>query len=325
MAISISGQEVSSVFRLIGNDEKSITHTMGWVLGQSEAFRKTFLRDVGYRKPHDEAPVITLQQHHAHGGYTDIELDIPNQLSLIVEAKVGWNVPSQNQLELYARRLLDESPHQKMIISVSAATQRYASASLPGEALGIPVIHRSWAEISKSVERANALTRKPVEKFILDEFHKHLKGFVSMRDINSNLTYVVVLSANNINPDRDYTWIDVVEKDQTYFHPFGINGWPALPPNYLAFRYGGQLRSVHHVEGYDVVGDLSAINPHWPAGSDEHLLYRLGPPMRPASPLPNGKIYATGRVWCALDTLLSGAYPTIADARDETQRREAAK
>lgn len=325
MAISISGQEVSSVFRLIGNDEKSITHTMGWVLGQSDAFRKTFLHDVGCVASHDEEPVLTLQQHHAHGGYTDIELDIPNQLSLIVEAKVGWNVPSQSQLELYARRLLDESPHQRMIISVSAATQRYASASLPDEALGIPVIHRSWAEISQSVERASALTRKPVEKFILDEFQKHLRGFVSMRDINSNLAYVLVLSGSNIHPDRNYTWIDIVEKDHSYFHPFGINGWPALPPNYLAFRYGGQLRSVHHVEGYDIVGDLSVINPNWQAGSGEHLLYRLGSPMRPANPLPNGRVFANGRYWCALDTLLSGAYPSIADARDETQRREAAK
>jgi hypothetical protein len=53
----------------------------------------------------------------------------------------------------------------------------------------------------------------------------------------------------------------------------------------------------------------------------DHFAYRLGPPMRPPGDVKTGKIFKNGRVWCAIDTLLSGAFATITDARDETQRR----
>lgn len=50
------------------------------------------------------------------------------------------------------------------------------------------------------------------------------------------------------------------------------------------------------------------------------MLYRLGPPMRPAVPLRSGMTYAN-RVYCALDLLLSGVCNTIKQAQEETARR----
>jgi hypothetical protein len=43
--------------------------------------------------------------------------------------------------------------------------------------------------------------------------------------------------------------------------------------------------------------------------------------MLPAREIRTGNIFRNGRVWCAIDTLLSGAFDTIGAARDETQRR----
>lgn len=79
--------------------------------------------------------------------------------------------------------------------------------------------------------------------------------------------------------------------------------------------------SVHHVDSYDVVSDLNSVNSCWPSTGMDHFVYQLGPAMVPTKEIKNGKLWATARIWCAIDTLLSGAYATIADARDETQRR----
>jgi hypothetical protein len=154
----------------------------------------------------------------------------------------------------------------------------------------------------------------------LSELIQHLKAFSSMQDESSNQVFVVSLSRTPVNQGVEYSWIDVVERDRRYFHGVG-NGWPITPPNYVAFRHGGQLQSVHHVDEYKVVVDLAEVNPLWPKTNVDQFIYSLGPPMRPARPLPNGKIWPNGRYWCAIDTLLSGAYPTVKDARDESQRR----
>jgi hypothetical protein len=95
----------------------------------------------------------------------------------------------------------------------------------------------------------------------------------------------------------------------------------AQPPNYIGFRYYGRLRSAHHIDGFDIVENLATYNPLWLETDRDHFVYRLGPPMRPVREMKTGKIFTNGRVECAIDMLLSGAFATIGDARDETKRR----
>lgn len=76
---------------------------------------------------------------------------------------------------------------------------------------------------------------------------------------------------------------------------------------------------MRHVEHAEFVAELGDRDDRWAAWSD-HMLYRLGPPMRPAAPLRSGMTYAN-RVYCALDLLLSGACDTIKHAQEETARR----
>jgi hypothetical protein len=52
---------------------------------------------------------------------------------------------------------------------------------------------------------------------------------------------------------------------------------------------------------------------------EPYFLYHLGPAIRPPQPVKNGKIYPSGRVWCALDTLLTSS--TVSEARDLTNER----
>jgi hypothetical protein len=147
-----------------------------------------------------------------------------------------------------------------------------------------------------------------------------MREFASMEQQTDNKVFVVSLSRESIHENQPYNFIDVVEKDSRYFHPVG-NHCPVQPPNYIGFRYYGKLQSVHHIDDFKVVEDLGAYNPLWPETDSDHFIYWLGPPMRPAQEIRTGNIFKSGRVWCAIDTLLSGAFATIRDAADETTRR----
>jgi hypothetical protein len=321
MTLRVFGNEPSSVFALLGKDENSVTFAMGWTLEQSIAFRELFISELlGRSVKIADGVDVDLQRHVEGGGFTDIELVRKNVCHLIIEAKRGWAIPSKQQLEKYARRLERSADGRCLIVSLSAATTRYASRHLPLRIGKVPVTHRSWADVWHLTDAAHRKASGFEEKLWLRHLSWHLKDYVSMQDPQNNSVYVVSLSAAPINEGNEYTWIDVVEQGGQYFHPVG-NRWPVVPPNYIGFRYRGELQSVHHIDSYEVVLDLSEVDPRWPATDSDHFVYRLGPAMKPMRPMRTGNIYRNGRVWCAIDTLLSGAFDTISEARDETSRR----
>jgi hypothetical protein len=143
-----------------------------------------------------------------------------------------------------------------------------------------------------------------------------------MQNQRSNLVYVVSL-AGGYPDDSDVSWIDIVYKHSRYFHPVGGSGWPVEPPNYIGFRHGGELRSVHHISGYEVVTNLHAKMPQLSRkhflNHRPHFLYRLGPAIRPDHRVKNGEIWPSGRVWAMLDLLLTAE--SVSEARDLTKAR----
>jgi hypothetical protein len=321
MILRLFGNEPDIVFALLGKDENSATFSLGWVMQKSPTFVRMLLTDLIGRRPNDKCDfVIDLQKRDAEGGFTDIELVSKSFCHLIIEAKRGWTIPSQEQLEIYSRRMTRLSKAECRIVSLSAATCDYAARRLPNQIADVLVTHRSWADIKRVAEAAHRKAGSYEEKLWLHHLGQHLEDYVSMQNPRDNLVYVVSLSAQPIKEGDDYTWIDVVEKDSRYFHPVG-NRWPVLPPNYIGFRYHGQLQAVHHIDAYEVVVDLSERNPKWPVTDADHFVYTLGPAMKPARPIRTGNIYRNHRVRCSIDTLLSGVCDTISGARDETSRR----
>ena len=141
-----------------------------------------------------------------------------------------------------------------------------------------------------------------------------------MQKKDSNMVYVVALGTQK--PDGcDITWIDIVQKYSKYFCPVGGNGWPKEPPNYIAFRYYGQLQSIHHIEGYTVSRNMHDEIPEMPdeVWENDCYIYKLGSAIVPGKTVKTGKIFRNGRVWAMLDTLLT--CDTISEARDLTQDR----
>jgi hypothetical protein len=320
MALTARGATPTSVFRLLGADENSATFALGWVLEQSAVFRDFVIAAIFKRQVDARDAVITLQTHAADGGFTDLELQAGRRFHVIVEAKRSWELPTMRQLSRYQPRLVTAGAALQRLVSVSAMTADHARRHLPRDIGGVELAHLSWRDLQRAAEKSHYLVTGFEERLWLRQLIEHLREFVAMYRLTNNLVYVVSLGTQPMVDGQSHTWIDVVAKDRCYFHPIGA-GWPAQPPNYMGFRYHGRLQSVHHVDSFDVVTNLAAFNKSWIDTESDHFVYRLGPPMTPASEVRTGNIFRNGRVWCAIDTLLSGAFHTISDARDETKRR----
>lgn len=322
--LQLRGQQIESVFELLGAKENDVSFSVGWALANSPAFLSEFIRlPVSPNCKFDIASAqIRLQQYEARKGITDIEIDIPTQLFLIIEAKRGWVLPSAQQLMTYVRRVtFKNNPARiKKLIALTECSEDYAMAHFKlREIYGIPLLPLSWKQVF-DCSRIAYKNGTHTEKRLLWELSTYFQRIMTMQKIDSNLVYVVSLGSDK-PPNWKIGWIDIVAKKSHYFHPIGgKGGWPIDPPNYLAFRYNGQLQSIHHVERYEVFTDPHEHFPEIPSDDwGPHYLYHLGPAFAPSTVVRTGKIYPSGRVWCTLDTLFTAS--TISEARDITKKR----
>ena len=316
------GTEVSSVFQLIGNLENDITKSIAWALARCPEFLKAVINEVMSLEINTQNVRIKYQEFEKNKGITDLEITDDTSFYIIIEAKRGWILPGAEQLALYSqRRNIIESPvSHKAIISMSECSEDYANAYLPFKVISdIPVNHLSWKkiyELANSAKVGSSISQKN----LLKELMRYLGGIMTMQAKESNWVYVVSLST--AKPENcDLTWIELVEKKMKYFHPFGINGWPKEPPNYIGFRYGGRLQSIYHIESYSIVKNLHDEIEEMPNVEDEyeHFVYSLGKPIIPSKVVKTGNIYASGRKWAMLDTLLTA--DTIHEASEISKQR----
>ena len=322
MTLNRYSRPVESVFTLVGNDEKAITDSLAWVLDRCPTFRRSLLKRLTGHAPRGRELTVSTQTHGEDAGFTDIEISGSSDLHLVIEAKQGWTLPSKSQLRRYASRLKKNGlpKRRNLLVSASECSGSYARLFLPVKVKGIVVRHISWREVLDICRRSRAVASSFEEKGWLSQFSEYLKGVASMQDVQSNRVYVVSLSTSEIRKGSGYTWIDVIERDESYFHPVG-NTWPTSPPNYVAFRYHGRLQSIHHVEKYKVCNRLQDEDKRWPNTNRPHFVYTLGRPIRPPLDITLGKLYSNSRVWCLIDTLLTGKYKTLKDARDVSAKR----
>jgi len=309
-----------SFFQLIGSREDDISAAIAWSLAKSTEFLGQFLKLVLGATPHWENANIQLHRYEEEGGITDIEIFETGKFHLIVEAKRGWILPGLDQLKKYAARqsFAADRSARRILVTMSECSTEYASAHLPAKHIGsVPVAHVSWKNIFSCAQGAFPAAGH-AEKRLLSEMTDYLRTIMTTQRQHSNWVFVVSLGSNT--PDGWRTsWIDIVRKYSRYFHPIAPH-WPKEPPTYVGFRYGGKLQSVHFIERYEVIDNLSKACPGIADDMVEpHFLYFLGPPIVPLHEVKNGNVYPSGRVWCALDTLLTSS--SVSEARDITQQR----
>ena len=326
MSLVIRGEYPSSVFELMGKDENSATYALGWTLERCPLFLRLFISHIAGQPIKEAEGHLVLQKAGEDRGFTDLEIHYGRYVHCIVEAKQGWLLPTMTQLRRYKPRLDRDhrNAETKVMVTVSAASKEIAKLRLPQDIDGVPLMHISWGLIRALAQKALKRNRSLDERLWLKELIKHLEIYSAMDTLRDNMVYVVSLGSNAMRNDGTRTWIDVVEKDGFYFHPVG-NHWPQQPPNYIAFRYRGNLQTVHRIESYEIWNNVALKNPLWCDTTDEHFVYKLGPAMRPPIDLKAGgtgdSLKRSARVWCAIDTLLAGQFEYLGQARDETRKR----
>lgn len=323
----LHGRQVKTVFDLLGDKENDITFSIGWALAQCDGFLTLLLRRLFADIDVGETQAVQLQQS-GNVGFTDIEI-ITDYVHVIVEAKRGWDLPEgiEQQIARYVGRFSASSKHNRLVV-MSEAADYYARARLPQQVNGTPVHYLSWRAVAALAAESQKASGH-AEKRLLEELVSYLSDIMASQNQTSNQVYVVAVAGGT--PDWSaLSWQDIVIQSNRYFHPVGGNGWPKTPPNYLGFRYGGRLQSIHHVDSYIVVPDSEAMAtafPELPSAiwkeqnifSTAHFLYTLGPAILTSREVKTGRIYPSGRVWVALDLLLTSQ--TISEARDATRQR----
>ncbi len=242
----LRNQPVPSVFNLLGQKENDTTFSLGWALSRSPLLMQKFLQKMTRTKRRFDIDrlVVALQEFQKDSGITDIEIR-DARFHLIIEAKRGWVLPSQEQLRKYVTRFQETKTESPLIVTASECSQDYARAFLPPEVMGIPILYISWSEMS-ALSRFSGGTH--VEKRLMQEFRNYIATIVNMQPQQSNWVYVLVL--NNFEWAPGLTFIQVVEKRKRYFHPYGVRGWPKEPPNYLASVTMGAYRAFTMLKGH---------------------------------------------------------------------------
>lgn len=277
----------------------------------------TLLTDV-FVGPTGAPTSVALQHFGADGGYTDIDVAAESG-RLIVEAKRGWVLPSDAQLERYIGRF-EQRVQSELLVLTECSNEFAAHRGLPATIGDVPVVHRSWrwlvALVREVLDRARGDERR-----LLAELLRYLRGVITMQDQSSNWAYVVSVGAGS--PEgAAISWKDVVVERRQYFHLYGAgHGWPKFPPNYMAFRWDGRLQQINHVDSYEVVADLHDVMPEIPPQDHTDIVYKLGEPIYPPKQTPTGpSIHRSNRVWAALDLLLTCS--TISEAWERTIERQ---
>jgi hypothetical protein len=320
LTLTAGGREVHTVFDLLGRRENDLTYALGWGLANTPALTSALLADV-YGADVGEPLVVGLQEAGEDRGYTDIEIQT-EQAHLVIEAKRGWVVPTMAQLSRYVPRLATSKA--PLLLALTECSPAYALSRLPVAIGEVPVHHRSWAELVGHVDTVGR-TGRHADRRLLRELSRYLRGVMVMQNVTSNWTYVVSLGQTT-PAGWGISFLDVVRDKNRYFHPYGVGrGWPKVPPNYIAFRWGAHVRQIHHIDRYTVVDDLHDEFPEIPAGLTPHpcVVYDLGSPIVPPAPVPNGANYRAARMWVALDLLLTSA--TLKDAIAATKARRSAE
>jgi len=307
----------------LGTKENNISYSVGYSFSTCPVFLSMFLKELGFAIRFQPDKIkIRLQRFEKAKGFTDFEIIQENEFHIIIEAKRGWEFPGEKQLSKYvSRELFNKSTaKKKMIVLFNESNEAFAKTHFKMTEIGtVPIVVLSWSKLHALAQKAIPESSHR-EKFILRELNVYLQKISTMQKLDSNWVYIVSLGPGGIG---NIGWRDFVEIHKKYFHPVGgsLRGWPAEPPNYMAFRYGGKLQSIHHIDSYSVITNLKFDFGFNHEFNENHYLYSLGPAMKPLHEVKSGlKIVRSMRVWAMLDLLLTSS--TIQEARDLSHKRE---
>ena len=178
----LHNRRVESVFSLLGQAENDITFSMGWALSRSPLLLQNFLRKVLRRKHRCDLNqlVVALQEYQKGSGITDIEIRDAG-LHVIIEAKRGWILPSQEQLQKYLPRFRQTKAQDQLIVTASECSQDYAHPYLPPALERIPIRHVSWSEMSTLSRFSGGFSCRETTNGRIQKLHRNDREYATTR------------------------------------------------------------------------------------------------------------------------------------------------
>jgi hypothetical protein len=320
LTIGSAARPAPTVFHLFGTSEDDLTRALAWTISQSDKFSKVLLERLDLPFALGDVEGLAVQRGVKSRGRTDIELRT-NRSLIIFEAKLGWNLPSERQLNTYELRILDEINSGRIetgaLVTLSECSKEWALAKLPAGEL-LPRRHLTWQVVVETAELAAARAGFH-EKKLLRDLAAYLRSATSMHDDpSSQMTWVVPVT----NDSADGSALNFIETVKAGYYYNKAEKVPKSPFNFIGFRWNSALREIRYVRSRQLFTDPRDVLPTiFEESGDwgECELFELGPAIVPTDPVPYGKLFQPGYHRALLDCLLTAK--TVAEARDESRKR----
>ena len=280
------------------------------------------LRNVGLknvRAPNLQPARVFYQRHgeDRKAGITDIEIEIPGRIHVIIEAKIRAAFPDFKQCQKYLGRFNTATPQKRLSLLIDAADigiiDEYRARNPSFKGLLVPLL---WANIYDDAQLILRRSRDSVERYLLSELCSFIEEEYYMRSFEEEV-WVVPLG---IKPlwQGGLSFYDIPLQHKIYFHPTRRSRRKAI---YFAPRAFGRVQHVQRILKIEYnktpqqyISQLSKM----PWGSGSCTIFHLSEPVKLPKPIRSGNI--RNRVaYCDFDLLVNAQ--TIGEAHKETMNR----
>jgi hypothetical protein len=202
----------NNIFNLIGDVETALTKALGFMLDHNRRLLKKLLQLVGINGVNLASSLqktkIEIEVPDRHGR-TDIEIKSEGYFHLIIEAKVGGNIPSEEQLERYSQKLEKSRGRRKLIVITEVdvrdrmTTEILENRKLTG--LNENITFLTWDELHESLFTQLDLN---------DEFDRQFEEYLEKTFMQNE---IIVASADP-NPEYGKEDLDFFRSRHLYWY-----------------------------------------------------------------------------------------------------------
>jgi hypothetical protein len=310
--LHVSQRAVTSPFGLLGTDENALSFALGYTFQQCVPFLQWFLKRIGIEGIHSTSlrkARIDLQRHCSGDsayGITDIEIHLPGCFHIVIEAKVGFAVPTIDQCRKYLPRFeVTNEPIQKLVALVQSSDESFAIRYVKEDhRLSDRLVSFVWQRfLTECIRIVTSDSTVSESKGWVRSFYRFLDQEYGMKAFTTEV-WILAISTNPLWTGGMSHW-DIHQKYRVW--------WDykehTVRPLYLAFRVGGNLDAIwrvnqidHGVPIIDVVPEMKHIKEDWP--KKPCTIWHFGPPVTLPHPIRTGGGMYNRRVRCDLDLLL---------------------
>lgn len=308
-SLHANNRRITTPFGLLGTDENALSFALGYTFQQCPRMLQWFLGQIGLlgvRASSLANARITLQRHrsgHTDQGITDIEVHLPGQFHVIIEAKVGLAVPTIDQCRKYLPRLTaGGEPFQKLVALVQSADmtfeRRYASQE--------PLLKGKLARFhwSQFIPKCVGLIVGGQESQSASQAVRWFYGFMDQEFRMKAFTtevWILPVATDPLWPNG-MSFLDIHQKYRIYFD----HRSHSVRPLYIGLRSKGKLDSLYRVLRIEHEMPVSKYVPglktEW---KDNPLtIWHLDEPVSLPTPIPTGGGMWQRRTACDFDLLL---------------------